>query len=87
MSKDAVLARIDTTEILAQLAAAKAGVHRSHQGVANAEANVAVREAELKLSDDVELKRAAELTRTNYGHPSGTGPSHGTERHLTGQSG
>jgi HlyD family secretion protein len=64
VEKDAVLARIDTTEILAQLAAAKAGVHRSHQGVANAEANVAVREAELKLAD-VELKRAAELTRTN----------------------
>lgn len=64
VEKDGILARIDTTEILAQLAAARAAVHRAHQGVANAEANVAVREAELKLAD-VELKRIVELARTN----------------------
>ena len=55
---------IDTTEILAQLAAARAAVHRSHQGVASAEANVALREAELKLAE-IELKRIVELARTN----------------------
>jgi HlyD family secretion protein len=64
VQKDGVLARIDTTEILAQRAAARAAVHRSHQGVASAEANVALREAELKLAE-VELKRIVELTRTN----------------------
>ncbi|RWA75407.1 MAG: HlyD family efflux transporter periplasmic adaptor subunit [Mesorhizobium sp.] len=64
VEKDGILARINTTEILAQRAAATAAVHRSHQGVATAEANVALREAELKLAE-VELKRIIELTRTN----------------------
>jgi HlyD family secretion protein len=36
VKKDEILVRIDTTEVLAQLAAAKAAVHRAHQGVANA---------------------------------------------------
>jgi HlyD family secretion protein len=64
VEKDSILARIDTTEILAQRAGARAAVHRSHQGVATAEANVALREAELKLAE-VELKRIVELARTN----------------------
>ncbi|VTZ59854.1 HlyD family secretion protein [Sinorhizobium medicae] len=64
VEKDDILARIDTTEILAQRAAARAAVHRAHQGVAGAEANVAVREAELKLAE-IELKRTIELTRGN----------------------
>jgi HlyD family secretion protein len=61
--KDDILVRIDTTEILAQLAAAKAAVHRAHQSVARAEADVALREAELKLAE-AELVRTAELART-----------------------
>ncbi|MFG1377243.1 MAG: efflux transporter periplasmic adaptor subunit [Rhizobiales bacterium 12-66-7] len=64
VQKDGILARIDTTEILAQLAAARAAVHRSHQGVAIAESNVALRSAELKLAE-VELRRIVELMRTN----------------------
>ncbi len=64
VQKDDVLARIDTTEILAQLAAAKAAVHRAHQSVAKAQADVALREAELKLAE-AELRRGAELVRTN----------------------
>lgn len=64
VTKGAVLARLDTSEIMAQRAAARANVHRGHQAVATAEANVALREAELKLAE-VELKRAAELARTN----------------------
>nr|WP_115422011.1 HlyD family efflux transporter periplasmic adaptor subunit [Sinorhizobium sp. M14]AMP35021.1 secretion protein HlyD family protein [Sinorhizobium sp. M14] len=64
VEKDDILARIDTTEILAHRAAARAAVHRAHQGVAGAEANVAVREAELKLAE-IELKRTIELTRGN----------------------
>lgn len=64
VKKNDVLVRIDTTEILAQLAAAKAAVHRAHQSVAKAQADVALREAELKLAE-AELRRGAELVRTN----------------------
>ena len=63
VQKDDVLVRIDTTEILAQLAAARAAVHRAHQSVARAKADVALREAELKLAE-AELRRTAELART-----------------------
>ena len=64
VQKNDILVRIDTTEILAQLAAAKAAVHRAHQSVAKAQADVALREAELKLAE-AELRRGAELVRTN----------------------
>ena len=64
VQKSDVLVRIDTTEILAQLAAAKAAVHRAHQSVAKAQADVALREAELKLTE-AELRRGTELVRTN----------------------
>ncbi len=64
VQKDDVLVRIDTTEILAQLAAARAAVHRAHQSVARAQANVALREAELKLAE-AELRRTAELARSD----------------------
>ncbi len=56
VQKGNILARIDTTEILAQLAAAKAAVHRAHQGSGRALADVALRGAELKLAE-IELKR------------------------------
>jgi HlyD family secretion protein len=59
-----VLARFDTTEIVAQLAAAKASVHRSHQSVASAEAGVSVREAERNLAQ-IELDRVIRLVRTS----------------------
>lgn len=59
-----VLARIDTTEIMAQLVAAKAAVHRAHQSVARAVADVRLREAERKLAE-AELRRTLELSRTN----------------------
>lgn len=64
VEKDDILARIDTTEIVAQLAGAGAAVHRAHQSVARAKADVALREAELKLAE-VELKRGIELVRTS----------------------
>jgi len=64
IEKDDILARIDTTELVAQLAGAKAAVHRAHQTVARAQADVTLREAELRLAD-VELKRGTELVRTN----------------------
>jgi HlyD family secretion protein len=59
-----VLARFDTTETIAQLAAAKASVHRSHQSVASAEAGVSVREAERNLAQ-IELDRVIRLVRTS----------------------
>lgn len=59
-----VLARFDTTEIVAQLAAAKASVHRSHQSVASAEAGVAMRAAESNLAQ-IELDRVVRLVRTS----------------------
>ncbi len=64
VQKNDVLVRIDATELLAQLAAARAAVHRTHQSVARAQADVAIREAELKLAE-VDLKRVVELARTN----------------------
>ena len=62
--KGDVLVRVDTTELLAQLAAAKAAVHRAHQSIARAEADVALREAEVKLAE-TELRRATDLVRTS----------------------
>lgn len=64
VAKGDVLARLDTTEIRAQLTAAKAAVHRSHQSVASAQASVTLRESELNLAR-IELQRAAELMRSN----------------------
>lgn len=66
VQKGDILARVDTTEILAQLAAAKAAVHRAHQSVARAWSDVTLREAEQKLAE-TELRRAAELVRSNSG--------------------
>jgi HlyD family secretion protein len=66
VQKGDILARIDTTEISAQLAAARAAVHRAHQSVAQAEANVALREADLHLAE-IEFKRSTELARSSSG--------------------
>ena len=59
-----VVAQLDTSEIAAQLAAAKAAVHRAHQTEARAQADVALRGAELKLAE-TEWARGVELVRTN----------------------
>ncbi|WP_296707405.1 HlyD family efflux transporter periplasmic adaptor subunit [Rhodoblastus sp.] len=64
VQKDGVVARIDTTELLAQLAAAKAAVHRAHQGIAKAHSEVVLRGADLNLAE-AELRRVVELMRTN----------------------
>lgn len=60
VEKGAVIARLDTTEIAAQLAAASATAQRAVQAIARAEAEAAMREAELTLAE-VELKRSTEL--------------------------
>ena len=61
-----VVARMDTTELHAQLLAARAAVRRAVEGVGRAEAEVAIREAEHTLSQ-VELHRAVELERRAAG--------------------
>lgn len=66
VKKNDILARMDTSELLAQLAAARATVHRTHQSFARALADVDLREAGLKLTE-TELRRATELLRTTYG--------------------
>ncbi len=64
VQKGDIVAQLDTSEIAAQLAAAKASVHRAHQTAARAEADVALRGAELKLAE-TEWARGVELVRTN----------------------
>ncbi len=64
VKKGDVLVQLDTTESSAQLAAARAAVHRTHQSIARAQADVTLREAELKLAE-ADLRRATELVRTN----------------------
>lgn len=66
LEKDTVVARLDTTELLAQLAAAKASVERATAGISRAEAEIAIREAEHQLSE-VEMRRAVELERRAAG--------------------
>ena len=60
-----VIAVMDETEIRAELAAAKAAVERAIQGIAQARATTASREADLALAD-VQLKRSMDLRRNDY---------------------
>jgi HlyD family secretion protein len=65
VARGAVVARMDTAELLAQLAAAKAAVRRAQEGIGRAEAEVALRRAELELAE-IELRRVTELaSRSN----------------------
>lgn len=57
-----VVARMDTAETVAQVAAARAAVRRAEEGVSRAKAEVAIRAADLKLAE-VEVGRTAELER------------------------
>lgn len=56
----ATVAVMDTADLLAQRAAARAGVSRATQGIARAEAEVASAKAGLALAE-VEMRRSAEL--------------------------
>jgi HlyD family secretion protein len=66
VQKGAIIARLDTAEMRAQLAAAKASVQRAIAVIGRAEADVAIREAELNLSD-IEMRRAVELAQRAAG--------------------
>jgi HlyD family secretion protein len=63
VKKADILVHLDTTEVRAQLVAARAAVHRAHQSIARAQADVALREAELRLAE-ADLRRTAELALT-----------------------
>jgi len=62
VAKDSVVARLDVSELSAQLAAAKANVRRADAAINRALAEVALREAEHKLSE-LELDRTTRLER------------------------
>jgi HlyD family secretion protein len=66
VNKAAVIVRLDTAELAAQLAGAKASVQRAAASVGRAEADIAIREAENDLAG-IEMRRAAELEQRAAG--------------------
>jgi HlyD family secretion protein len=66
VEKGALVARLDTTELLAQLAGAKAAVQRAIGSIARAQADIAIRQAEHELAA-VEMNRAIELEQRASG--------------------
>jgi len=66
VEKGAVIVRLDTAELVAQLAGAKASVQRAIATVERAEADIAIREAEHDLAG-IEMRRAAELEQRAAG--------------------
>ena len=65
VSKDQLLARMDTRTLEAQRAQAEADVVRTRENLAAAEANVQLRQSELLLANQ-ELKRSRELFNRGY---------------------
>jgi HlyD family secretion protein len=66
VEKGALIARLDTAELKAQLAGAKAAVQRAIATVGRAQADIAIRQAEYDLTA-VEMDRAAELAQKSAG--------------------
>jgi HlyD family secretion protein len=66
VQKGALVARLDTAELQAQLAGAKASVQRAIASIGRAEADIAIREAEHSLAE-VEMRRATELEQRSAG--------------------
>jgi len=65
VERGAVIARMDTAELQAEIAAAKAKAQQAVQGVGQAKAQLLMRQAELKLAN-VELQRAQTLSKRDY---------------------
>jgi|AraplaMF_Col_mMF_1032025.scaffolds.fasta_scaffold00177_36 HlyD family secretion protein len=65
VARGAVIARMDTAELLAEIAAAKARAQQAMQGIGQAKAQLLMRQAELKLAN-VELQRAQTLRERDY---------------------
>jgi HlyD family secretion protein len=66
VQKGELIAELDTSELRAQLAGAKAAVQRAIAAIARAQADIAIRKAEYDLAD-VEMQRAAHLEQTSAG--------------------
>jgi HlyD family secretion protein len=66
VEKGKAIARLDTAELLAQLAGAKASVQRTIASISRAEADIAIREAEHDLAE-IEMRRAADLEQRAAG--------------------
>ncbi len=62
IAKGETVARMDSADLVAQLAAARASVRRAEEGIGKAKAELGSRDAELKLHE-VEVRRAMELGR------------------------
>ena len=65
IERGAVVARMDTAELLAEIAAAKARTQQAIQGIGQAKAQLLMRQAELKLAN-VDLQRAQTLSKRDY---------------------
>lgn len=65
VERGAVIARMDSAELLAEVAAAKARARQAEQGIGQAKAQLLMRQAELKLAN-VELQRAQTLREREY---------------------
>jgi HlyD family secretion protein len=66
VEKGTIIAQLDTSELQAQLDAAKASVQRAIASINRAKAEIAIREAEHQLAE-VELERAVELQKRAAG--------------------
>ena len=66
IQKGELIAALDTAELRAQLAGAKAAVQRAIAAIARAEADINIRKAEYDLAD-VEMQRATRLEQTSAG--------------------
>lgn len=66
VTKGAVIARLDTSELVARFAAAEASVQRAIASIGGAEAEITIREAEHNLTE-VELRRASDLQQRESG--------------------
>ena len=64
--KGELIAELDTTELRAQLAGARAAVQRAIAAIARAQADINIRKAELDLAE-VEMQRAMRLEQTSAG--------------------
>ena len=66
VTQGAVIARMDTAELQAEIAEAKAGQRQAEQQIGQAQAEIGIREADLKLAE-IELVRANTLQTKNAG--------------------
>jgi HlyD family secretion protein len=65
VERGATIARMDTAELVAEIAAAKAKARQAAQGIGQAKAQLLMRQAELRLAN-VELERAQTLSKRDY---------------------